>query len=531
MPVFDITAPDGTKYEVTGPDGATEHDALAQVMKAHQAAPQQTVMQKIGDEVGGVARGIWDIPQSAIELGARGLDATGLTQNAYKNTHGAFEEMNNINQPTQSGFYKGGRIAGQILATLPLSEANVLKAPGFAAKLANGAAQGAAAGALTSASSDAPLSTQVGLGAAGGAALPMIGAVAKAGLGKVLPSVLGDLATGAGGASVKGAFNAGLAGGDAGQAFTDSMRGNTPWTDVVSQAKDALANMRAQRNTAYRSGMADVSKDATVLSFAPIDSAMADASKVKVFRGRSGTGPAQDLSKATSKVQGEVSDAVDNWKQLDPTEYHTPEGFDALKQQLGDIRDQYDYNTPQRLVADQAYNAVRKTIADQAPAYAKVMSGYSKASDAVSDIQKELSLGAKGNPATALRKLQSVMRDNANTSWGDRATKAGTLANNGAPNLLPSLAGQSLRSIAPRGLARYGDMAIAAAGGLTNPATLAALPLASPRVVGELAHGAGAGARHLGNLLNAGGLTLPRLKIAGRLSAPALGVLTPNLAR
>jgi hypothetical protein len=35
MPTFDITAPDGTHYEVTGPDGSTEQQALQQVMAQH----------------------------------------------------------------------------------------------------------------------------------------------------------------------------------------------------------------------------------------------------------------------------------------------------------------------------------------------------------------------------------------------------------------------------------------------------------------------------------------------------------------
>ncbi len=38
MPVFDITAPDGTHYEVTGPEGSTEQQALQQVMAQHQSA-------------------------------------------------------------------------------------------------------------------------------------------------------------------------------------------------------------------------------------------------------------------------------------------------------------------------------------------------------------------------------------------------------------------------------------------------------------------------------------------------------------
>jgi len=38
MPTFHITAPDGTAYEVTGPDGSTEQQALAQVQSQHQAS-------------------------------------------------------------------------------------------------------------------------------------------------------------------------------------------------------------------------------------------------------------------------------------------------------------------------------------------------------------------------------------------------------------------------------------------------------------------------------------------------------------
>lgn len=312
--------------------------------------------------------------------------------------------------------------------------------------------------------------------------------------GNAAASLLGGITTGAGANSIRGAYQAGVAGGDAGKAFTDSMRGNTPWSQVVTDAKTALGNMRASRNAAYRSGMADISKDATILDFKPIDDALENANSINSYKG-------QDLSPNTTAVREDINSAVNNWKLLDPAEYHTPEGFDALKQKIGDIKDAQPFGSSQRTIASNAYNAVRKTIADQAPAYSDVMSDYSKASDQLDAMQKELSLGPKGNPNTALRKLQSVMRDNANTSWGQRADYANTLAENGAPNLMPSLAGQALSTVIPRGLAKYADLGMMGAAGLAHlPVGVATALASSPRLMGEAAYGLGAAGRKLAPL-------------------------------
>jgi hypothetical protein len=531
MPTYSITDPTGKVYSIDGPPGATQEQVIAQI-QAHQqvAAPAAgtdqapTFTQKINSLVSGARQAPYDILQSGIELGARGLDATGLTQDALPNTKKFFDQSNKdaaeiSGADPNGGFYKGGRIAGQVVSTLP---AAALKVPGLAANLprlapiVNGALGGAASAAATSNSSDAPLRQQVELGAAGGAALPALGLV-KNGATALLPHLLGG-STGAGAEAVRGAYQAGKAGGAAGTAFTDSMRGATPWESVVADAKDALANMRAQRNAQYRSGMQDISKDATVLDFKPVDDALAQANNVKTYKG-------QDLSSSTAAVRQEITDAINNWKGLDPAEYHTPEGFDALKQQLGDIRDALPFNTPQRVVADQVYNSVRKTIADQAPTYSKVMQDYSTASDQISNIQRELSLGSKGNPGTALRKLQSVMRNNANTSWGARADMAGKLSDAGAPTLLPQLAGQSMNAVLPRGLARVVDGGLAGAGAMLHPGALAALPLASPRLVGEAAYGLGAVNRGATGLARKVPLQLPSLQFS-----PAAGLLAPALA-
>lgn len=473
--------------------------------------PQRTLAQDAGSFFGGMRQSLYDIPQSIVELGARGTDALGISKGAYPLVHQGFSEE----VPKGDPAFNMGRIEGQIGTTLPLSGLKVLQGAGALPRIVNGAAQGLGASALTSNNSDAPLGAQLGAGAGAGAALPLLGAAGKA-VGNAVPTVLGNLTTGAGANSVREAFQAGKAGGAASDAFTGSLRGTTPWAQVVDDAKTALGKLRAEKGAEYRAGMAQVSKDKTVLDFAPIDAAMAKAAAVKNFKG-------QALSPKTADVRKEIDDAIAHWKKLDPAEYHTPEGFDALKQQIGDIKDSLPYNTPQRAVADQAYNAIRAEIAAQAPTYSKVMSKYSEASDVISDIQRELSLGPKGNPNTALRKLQSIMRDNVNTSFGDRAKYGKALEGAGATNLMPALAGQSLSSALPRGLAKYGDMGLAAAATLHNPSALMALPLASPRVVGEGAHALGATAR------NVQGLLAPLPQLPRGVLSPGLGLLAPGL--
>lgn len=365
-----------------------------------------------------------------------------------------------------------------------------------------GAGYGAGTG-VTNQDSLPQFAQDIGEGAALGgalpAALPALGAVTR-GAGKAGAHLLG-LTTGVGAKPIQGAFQAGLQGGDNSAAFLANLRGDTPWSDVVDQAKGALNKMRADRNSEYRSGMVDISSDPTVLSFDPVTKALSEASSVKTFKG-------QDLAKSTADVRQQIQETVDHWQSLDPAEYHTPEGFDALKQQLGDIKDNTPFGTPQRVVATKAYNAVRQTIADQAPAYNKVMSQYSEASDAIDNIQKELSLGPKGNPGTAMRKLQSVMRDNVNTSYGNRATYADALQDAGATTLMPSLAGQTLSSALPRGIGRYvgsGELGSAVmAAGMGHPGALLSagpvLAASSPRLIGEIAHGLGRGASALPRL-------------------------------
>lgn len=307
-------------------------------------------------------------------------------------------------------------------------------------------------------------------------------------VGKGVAEAVGTLGTHTGGQSLRTAAGAGRAGGERAEAFRGALTGATPMDDVVADAQRAVQTLRARRGASYRKGMADLAKDTAVLNFDQIDVAMGRAANIKKYKGVS-------IAKSTDEISGKIQELVGEWKALDPTEYHTAEGMDALKQAIGDVRDSTQYGTPSRVVADQAYNAVKNEIVKQAPDYAKTMQGYWRASEVIKEMEKTLSLNPKASIDTSLRKLQSVMRNNANTNYGRRLALAEMLEDAGATTLMEKLAGQSLSTVAPRGLGRVVAGSTAAAGAALDPSLLATLPLQSPRIMGETAYRLGQASR------------------------------------
>lgn len=305
--------------------------------------------------------------------------------------------------------------------------------------------------------------------------------------GKAAASVIGGLGTHTGAESIKGAFGAGREGGTKGQVFLDNMRGNVPMEAVLDEARAAVDKMRQERSAAYKQGMAGVSQDKTVLDLTAIQDAVRNQAATGTYKGKI-------INKSTYEVQDKIRSLVDDWAKSDPAEFHTPEGLDALKKAVGDIRDSTDFGTPSRKVADSVYHAVKNEITQQAPDYAKVMKDYEAASELVKEVEKGLLGGNKATADTALRRLQSVMRNNANTNYGNRLDMAKQLEQAGAKTLLPALAGQALNSAKPRGLG--GALSLGVGGGLGFTAggplgAAAALGVQSPRLMGEASYYAG----------------------------------------
>lgn len=310
-------------------------------------------------------------------------------------------------------------------------------------------------------------------------------------IGRAAAPVLG-MTTGTGTEPIVQAFRAGAEGGERAKMFTENLRGTADMMAVLDVAKQNLDQIRLDRSNAYKANMANIKGDKTILDFSGIDKAVKDAFDKVSFKGQVKN---QDAAAKLSEAQA----IIDNWKQLNPSEFHTPEGMDALKQSVGQILEGLQPRTTSDTVIKGVYNSIKNEITKQAPTYAKTMRAYSESTDLIREIERSLSLNDKASADTAMRKLQSLMRNNVNTNYGQRLRLAQELETAGGRQMMPALAGQALSDLAPRGIQRatapIGGIGLFSAGGL--PAVAGGALVSSPRVVGEAAYGAGVGARGL----------------------------------
>ncbi len=304
--------------------------------------------------------------------------------------------------------------------------------------------------------------------------------------GRGAKAVLGST-TGVGTESIQQAFEAGKAGGQQAKSFTENLRGKVGATEVLDAAKQNLSDIQQAKQAEYRSGMVNIRNDKTVLDFTGIDNAVSNAMGKVMYKG-------QVKNEAAANQLGKAQTYIEEWKALDPAEYHTPEGLDALKQKVGDVLEGIPFEAKTaRTAVGEVYNAIKSEITKQAPTYAKVMKQYTDQSDLIREIERALSLGQKASADTAIRKLQSLMRNNVNTNYGERLRLARELERQGGRQLMPALAGQAMSDLTPRGIQRATAPITSGMGFMAGGIPLAAgtALASSPRIVGEAAYGMG----------------------------------------
>jgi hypothetical protein len=334
-----------------------------------------------------------------------------------------------------------------------------------------------------------------------------------AGASNLSKDVLAELAalpSGVGGKTLREAYAAGkskpIGKPDTPQstAFTANMRDATANIgNAVDLAREAVENLRSAASQRYVAEMQKFGAKPVPLSPADLIKTVQDA-KPKNY---------DTMLDAPHRPSDHVA-----WQQMNDTVQHylskatqdpgllEPLAVDQFKQDLYTIGSKIGGATDRDAarLAGGPYRAVRKMLIDHDPIYARTMKDYGDAAQEAASLESGFSLSsARGKPVNtdaASRKLQSILRNNANTNYGQRAAQGERLAQlDPSGTIMPTLAGQSASSWTPRGLrgsvgaAGLLTEALRAAGpmALVNPKTLAMLAPTSPRIVSEAAYGAG----------------------------------------
>ena len=295
------------------------------------------------------------------------------------------------------------------------------------------------------------------------------------------------VSTGVGDRPIVEAFEAGREGGERAEMLTAQMRGQGDPLVVVDAAKQGLNRMRNAMSQRYRAQMDEVGKAQEPIKMRAIYDIAENAMQRATF-GRE----VIDTTAATAIAKAQ--DRIMDWAKLDPALYHTAEGIDALKRSIGAIIDTIPVEQRNARAAVQGiYDQVKTEISKQAPIYSEAMKDYSQAAELITEIERTLSLNPKASVDTQLRKLQSVMRDNVQTNYGQRVALTEKLEQAGGTPFMAGLAGQALSPYAPRGAARFGmgPLTVQQLASGNVPAAVTMAGASSPRLMGEAAYKAG----------------------------------------
>jgi len=471
-------------------------------MKAMQSTPSSAVkyaedmVTPITDPVG-TAKGLWSFTKGLVQLAVPGEQEDEKTVKAvgnyFANRYGSVDQFKVAFADDPVGVL--GDVSGVIMGGGLIAA----KAPGMIGKAGQQAVKFGQA--------IDPLNNAV-----------QGGKVAVKGVTEGIPAALG-VTTGAGADAIQTAFESGRAGGEANRRFTENLRGVEDQALVVDDALASLSNMKNTKQNRFLSGKEALRLEQIQIDFDALAGKSQEWSKKWEYEGQSELSP-----KGQAKLKA-VTKLINDW-QKSPA-LHNAKGLDLLKRRIDN-----EYPTginpgDEAVVVAQARDMVKGHILESVPEYQKVMAPYEEASRLERELQKSLSLSNAASADTTLRKLQSVMRNNVNANFGQRLKLVEKLESAGDYFLLPRIAGQNLSSAAPRGLAGQMSAIGTGVGGYMNPGTLAALPLFSPRLMGEASRATGAAVGKIDKGVSKIANLVPDLKLTPG-QRELLGTATPE---
>lgn len=315
---------------------------------------------------------------------------------------------------------------------------------------------------------------------------------------KAIGGALGQ-STGAGYNALSTGLNAASTGGDAMDAFTQGLRGNSSPDELVSSAKSALQQVVNTRGTNYQQMLSTLKADPSTYDISPVlnqfDTQLQKFGITKADDGTlnfdrstiTDTADENNINKLYNDLKSWGTQAGDR----------TAGGIDLLKRRISNY---YSPSSDFRAMTTSLGKATRGVL-QNAPGYTKAMSDYGDMTDQIDEIRKGLSLGDNAMVDTSFRKLMSAVQ----TNNPIRQQLVEELDKATGGQLLPKIAGTKLNGLMPTGLSKYADIGSAFALGSSGVGVMPLLGLAmttSPRIVGEFVRTLGLGKQGINTVMN-----------------------------
>lgn len=475
MAIAKVKMPDGRIAKIKVPDGATQQDIIgfARKIQGQQGVQAESKPMAAGESVS--------------TLTGEGVTAEQIRAGEpLPGTKRQNREILGDVAPI------GGMLAGGALGGVP----------GAALGYAGGEALVSGIDAVTGrkeALSPKEMATKTVADIATGASLEMGGLVtgkaaslAIKGLGKAAKSILGKI-TGTGTAIeeaiASGKSSVGKKVIESANDFDRALRGEITGEEIVTNARNALTNLKDIRGANYTKQLEKIKLDKSTLSSVTesletkLRSLMGrdkfDIKAIPTERGVEFDFSTSTLVEGQPLIEKALKD-ISTWDDI------TASGLDILKKRISTYAGQVKRGTPAESFLTQLKSSIDSGLKKEIPGYKEMTKGYSEATNLIKDIESGMMLRKEGMTGRiradmTLRRLMSAMRDNQEL----RKDLVSALSNESA-DLVAQTAGYSMRSIAPLGLAGTGPALVTNTVIATmNPYFWPVVAASSPRVSGE----------------------------------------------
>lgn len=371
--------------------------------------------------------------------------------------------LGGVNKAANLAIDIGGAIRSPIFKVLP----NPMTAKTTLGSALRGAATGGVASGLQSAFKNDSLEN-VAKDAKWGALFGGVAPVVIRG-GKELLSQFAGATTQKGDQAIKNAYSAGQRGS---RAFAEGKK---------MTAEEIVKTAQEGRSEIQRAASRAISEGKNAIGNRPVDkqglyNSLRDWAQNRYLY--NGTNLA---SKGEQRVLGEAEKIINKLTKKKDIDVKT---LDVLKQQIYKIVPENVNDRAAKAARDSIYGIVSDYLNKASPEYASVMRPYAQAMEELGRIAESGGVKETGTKvATAINKLVKASKN---------PETAGIIQKIGGQDLVDRLAGYDLRSALPETqIGRMIAAGLAGAGLGTGGSSLTWLPLMSPRIMGNVAYGAG----------------------------------------